>query len=38
MQGKVTKIENGSSEGVGKFRHLGTTLTDKNLINEEIKS
>jgi hypothetical protein len=23
---------------VAKFRYLGTTLTDKNLINEEIKS
>jgi hypothetical protein len=33
-----TKIANKSSEGVAKFEYLGTTLTDQNCMNEEIKS
>jgi hypothetical protein len=32
------KIVNWSFEGEAKFRYLGTTLTDQNSINEEIKS
>jgi hypothetical protein len=32
------KIANRSFESVTKFKYLGTTLTDKNYINEEIKS
>jgi hypothetical protein len=33
-----TKIANRSSENVAKFKYLGTTLTDQNCMNEEIKS
>jgi hypothetical protein len=32
------KIANRSFEGVAKFKHLGTTLTDQNCMQEEIKS
>jgi hypothetical protein len=32
------KISNRSFEDVGKFRYLGTTLSDQNCMNEEIKS
>jgi hypothetical protein len=32
------KIANMSFEGVSNFKYLGTTLTDKNCMNEEIKS
>jgi hypothetical protein len=32
------KIGNRSSEDVAKFRYLGTTLTDKNCMHEQIKS
>ena len=32
------KIDNSSIERVEKFRYLGTTLTNKNSIQEEIKS
>ena len=31
------KIDNSSIERVEKFRYLGTTLTNKNSIQEEIK-
>jgi ribosomal protein S2 len=34
----LAKVANRSSEGVAKFRYLGTTLTNQNIINEEIKS
>jgi hypothetical protein len=33
-----TKIANRSSENVAKFKYLGTTLTDQNCMNDEIKS
>ena len=32
------KIDNSSIERVEKFKYLGTTLTNKNSIQEEIKS
>jgi uncharacterized protein involved in tellurium resistance len=32
------KIANWFFEGVAKFRHLGTTLTDQNCMQDEIKS
>jgi hypothetical protein len=32
------KIPNRSSEDVAKFKHLGTTPTDQNCMQEEIKS
>jgi hypothetical protein len=32
------KIENSSIERVEEFKYLGTTLTNKNYIQEEIKS
>jgi hypothetical protein len=32
------KIVNRSFEDVAKFRYLGTTLTDRNYMHEEIKS
>jgi hypothetical protein len=40
MQGELTawKIENSSFERVIEFKQLGTTLTNQNSIQEEIKS
>jgi hypothetical protein len=37
-QKRSTKIANRSFEDVAKFKYLGTTLTDKNYMQEEIKS
>jgi hypothetical protein len=37
-QRQNVKIGNMSFESVAKFKHLGTTLTDQNCIQEEIKS
>jgi hypothetical protein len=36
-RGHDTKIANRSSENLAQFRHLGTTVTNQNLIQEEIK-
>jgi hypothetical protein len=33
-----TRIAKRFFEGVAKFRYLGTTLTDQNIMNKEIKS
>jgi len=38
MQEEFLKIDNGSIERVEEFRYLGTTLTNQNSIQEEIKS
>jgi len=38
MQDEVTKIDNSSFERVEKFEYLGTTITNQNSIQEEIKS
>jgi hypothetical protein len=37
-RGHSVKIDNGSIERVEEFKYLGTTLTDQNSIQEEIKS
>jgi hypothetical protein len=37
-QKQSIKIANRTFEGVSKFKYLGTTLTDKNCMQEEIKS
>jgi hypothetical protein len=37
-QKHIMKIENRSFEGVAIFKYLGTTLTDQNCMQEEIKS
>jgi hypothetical protein len=37
-RGDSVKIDNISIESVGEFKYLGTTLTDQNSIQEEIKS
>jgi hypothetical protein len=37
-QRQSIKIGNRSFESVAKFKYLGTTLTDQNCIDEEIKS
>jgi len=34
----VLKIDNSSIESVEEFKYLGTTLTNKNSIQEEIKN
>ena len=34
----TTKVDNSSIERVEEFKHLGTTLTNQNSIQEEIKS
>jgi hypothetical protein len=36
-QNRHIKIANRSSESVSQFKHLGTTVTNQNLIQEEIK-
>jgi hypothetical protein len=38
MQDEATKIDNSSCEAVEEFKCLGTTLTNQNSIQEEIKS
>ena len=37
-RGHSVKIDNNSTERVEEFKYLGTTLTDQNSIQEEIKS
>jgi hypothetical protein len=37
-QKHTIKIASRSFEGVAKFRYLGTTMTDQNCMNEEIKN
>ena len=37
-RGQSVKIDNNSIERVKEFKYLGTTLTDQNSIQEEIKS
>jgi hypothetical protein len=37
-QKHAIKIANGPFEGVEKFKYLGTTLTDKNCMQEKIMS
>ena len=37
-RGHSVKIDNSSIERVEDFKYLGTTLTDKNYIQEEIKN
>jgi ribosomal protein S2 len=38
MQSKImTKIANRCFENLAKFRYLGTTITNQNLVQEEIK-
>ena len=37
-RGDSVKIDNSSIERVEEFKYLGTTLTDRNSIQEEIKS
>jgi hypothetical protein len=39
MQGKIQNIKTGKRpfENVAQFRYLGTTITNQNLIREEIK-
>ena len=37
-RGHSVKIDNSSIERVEEFKYLGTTLTDQNSIEEEIKS
>jgi hypothetical protein len=37
-RGHTVKIDNSSIERVEEFKYLGTTLTDQNSIQEEIKS
>ena len=37
-RGHSVKIDNISNEKVEEFKYLGTTLTDQNSIQEEIKS
>ena len=36
-RGYIVKIDNSSIERVEEFKYLGTTLTDQNCIQEEIK-
>ena len=37
MAGSQCEIDNSSIERVEKFKYMGTTLTDQNSIQEEIK-
>jgi hypothetical protein len=37
VQNRDTKIANRSFENVSRFKYLGTTVTNQNLIQEEIK-